>query len=83
LPKRGFKSALLKFNAEVTLGALNQLDVADVDLLVLKRSGLVGELAKVVKIIKTGELTKAFKLTGIGATAAAKVAIEAAGGSLA
>jgi len=83
LPKRGFKSALLKFNAEVTLGALNQLDVADVDLLVLKRSGLVGELAKVVKVIKTGELTKAFKLTGIGATAAAKLAIEAAGGSLA
>jgi len=83
LPKRGFKSALLKFNAEVTLGALNQLDVSDVDLLVLKQSGLVGELAKVVKIIKTGELTKAFKLTGIGATAAAKAAIEAAGGSLA
>lgn len=83
LPKRGFKSALLKFNAEVTLGALNQLDVAEVDLLVLKQAGLVGELAKVVKVIKTGELTKAFKLTGIGATAAAKAAIEAAGGSLA
>ncbi len=83
LPKRGFKSPLLKFNAEVTLGALNQLDVAEVDLLVLKQSGLVGELAKVVKIIKTGELTKAFKLAGIGATAAAKAAIEAVGGSLA
>lgn len=83
LPKRGFKSALLKFNAEVTLGALNQLDVAEVDLLVLKQAGLVGELAKVAKVIKTGELTKVFKLTGIGATAAAKAAIEAAGGSLA
>jgi large subunit ribosomal protein L15 len=44
---------------------------------------LVGELAKVVKVIKTGELTLAVKLTGIGATAAAKVAIEAAGGSIA
>jgi large subunit ribosomal protein L15 len=43
----------------------------------------VGELAKVVKIIKTGEVTKAFKLNGIGATASAKVAIEAAGGSVA
>jgi len=50
--------------------------------LVLKQAGLVGELAKVIKVIKTGELTKAVKLTGIGATAAAKVAIEAAGGSL-
>ena len=83
LPKRGFKSALLKFNAEVTLSALNLLDVSDIDLAVLKQAGLVGELAKVVKIIKTGEVTKAFKLNGIGATASAKVAIEAAGGSVA
>lgn len=82
LPKRGFKSHLLKFNAEVTLGALEKLGAAEVDLVTLKQAGLVGELAKVVKIIKTGELTKAVKLTGIGATAAAKVAIEAAGGSL-
>ncbi len=83
LPKRGFKSHLLKFNAEVTLAALDQLGVAEVDLVTLKKAGLVGELAKVVKVIKTGELTKALKFTGIGATAAAKVAIEAAGGSLA
>ncbi len=82
LPKRGFKSHLLKFNAEVTLTALEQLGATDVDLVTLKQAGLVGELAKVVKIIKTGEITKAVKLTGIGATAAAKVAIEAAGGSL-
>lgn len=83
LPKRGFKSHLLKFNAEVTLSALEQLGAAEVDLVTLKQAGLVGELAKVVKIIKTGAITKAFKLTGIGATAAAKAAIEAAGGSLA
>jgi len=83
LPKRGFKSHLLKFNAEVTLSALEQLGAADVDLVTLKQAGLVGELAKVVKIIKTGDITKAVKLTGIGATAAAKAAIEAAGGSLA
>lgn len=83
LPKRGFKSHLLKFNAEVTLSALEQLGAADVDLVTLKQAGLVGELAKVVKIIKTGDITKAVKLTGIGASAAAKAAIEAAGGSLA
>ena len=83
LPKRGFKSHLLKFNAEVTLGALQQLGAAEVDLLVLKQAGLVGELAKVVKVIKTGELSMSVKLTGIGATAAAKLAVEAAGGSFA
>ncbi|MBS78467.1 50S ribosomal protein L15 [Variovorax sp.] len=83
LPKRGFKSQSLKFNAEVTLAALEQLGLAEVDVLVLKQAGLVGQLAKVVKVIKTGELTKAVKLTGVGATAGAKAAIEAAGGSVA
>ena len=83
LPKRGFKSQLLKFNAEVTLTALDKLGLPEVDLLTLKQAGLVGELARVVKVVKTGALSKAVKLTGIGATAGAKAAIEAAGGSLA
>ena len=83
LPKRGFKSHLLKFNAEITLTTLERLGAADVDLLTLKQAGLVGEIAKVVKVINTGALTKAVKLSGIGATAAAKAAIEAAGGSVA
>jgi large subunit ribosomal protein L15 len=83
LPKRGFKSQLLKFNAEVTLTALDRLAVAEVDLLTLKQAGLVGELAKVVKVIKSGAISKAVKLNGIGATAGAKAAIEAAGGSVA
>ena len=83
LPKRGFKSQLLKFNAEVTLTALERLGAADVDLLTLKQAGLVGEMIKSVKVIKTGELTRAVKLNGIGATAGAKAAIEAAGGSVA
>ncbi|MDZ7921901.1 50S ribosomal protein L15 [Rhodoferax sp.] len=83
LPKRGFKSHLLQFNAEVTLTALDALGVADVDLLSLKQAGLVGQLAKVVKVINTGAIAKAVKLNGIGATAGAKAAIEAAGGSVA
>jgi len=83
LPKRGFKSHLLKFNAEITLSTLEQLGADTVDMLTLKQAGLVGELAKVVKVIKSGEIKKAVKLNGIGATAGAKAAIEAAGGSVA
>ena len=83
LPKRGFKSQSLKYNAEVTLTSLEVLGAAEVDMLTLKQAGLVGHMIKVVKVIKTGELTKAVKLTGIGATAGAKAAIEAAGGSVA
>ena len=83
LPKRGFKSHLLQFNAEITLTTLEILGLAEVDLLTLKQEKLVGQMAKVVKVINTGALTKAVKLNGIGATAGAKTAIEAAGGSVA
>ena len=86
LPKRGFKSQSAKFNAEVSLAALERLvsssNVADVDMLTLKQAGLIGEMIKVVKVIKSGELKKAVKLNGNGATAGAKAAIEAAGGSV-
>ncbi len=83
LPKRGFKSTTLRFNAEVSLTALERLDAAEVDLLTLKKAGLVGELTRVVKVIKSGTIARAVKLTGVGATAGAKAAIEAAGGTVA
>jgi large subunit ribosomal protein L15 len=83
LPKRGFKSAALKFNAEVTLGDLQRIAVDEVDLLTLKQVGLVSQIAKSVKVVKSGELTRKVSLKGIGATAGAKAAIEAAGGSVA
>ena len=83
LPKRGFKSHLLKFNAEVTLTDLERLGADEVDLLSLKQAGLVGEIVKVVKIIKTGELTRKIVLKGVVATAGAKAVIEALGGSVA
>ncbi len=83
LPKRGFKSALLKYNAEVNLTELQRLGAEEVDLLTLKAAGLVSELIKHVKVIKSGELSRKVILKGIGATAGAKAAIEAAGGQVA
>jgi large subunit ribosomal protein L15 len=83
LPKRGFKSALLKYAAEITLADLQRLDKAEVDLVTLKAAGLVRQLVKSVKVIKSGELARKVALKGIAATAGAKAAIEAAGGSVA
>lgn len=83
LPKRGFKSQSLKYNDEVTLTDLQKLGAAEIDLLTLKQAKLVGDMVKVVKVINTGELTTKVALKGIGATAGAKAAIEAAGGSVA
>ena len=82
LPKRGFKSAQLKLNGEVTLGDLQALELAEIDLQFLKAAGLVGQRVKYVKVIRSGDITKAVVLKGISATAGAKAAIEAAGGSL-
>jgi len=82
LPKRGFKSQQLKFNAEVTLAELERLGLDQVDLLTLKRAGLIGEMIKAVKVIQSGSITKVLKLNGIRASAGAKAAIEAAGGSV-
>ncbi len=82
LPKRGFKSQTLKYNAEITLADLQKLALADVDMLALKQAGLVRDMIKNVKVIKSGELSTKVALKGIGATAGAKAAIEAAGGSI-
>jgi len=83
LPKRGFKSAQLKFNGEVTLSDLEKLGADEVDLLSLKQAGLVRQIVRHVKVIKSGELTRKVVLKGIAASANAKAAIEAVGGSLA
>lgn len=83
LPKRGFKSQSLKYNAEITLSALDSLQVNDVDLVLLKQTGLVKQMTRVVKVINTGTINKAVRLSGVGATASAKAAIEAVGGSVA
>jgi large subunit ribosomal protein L15 len=82
LPKRGFKSALKQYAAEITLGELERLGKDEVDLLTLKAAGLVRERVKTVKVIKSGELKRSVNLKGIGVTAGAKTAIEAAGGKI-
>ena len=83
LPKRGFKSTTLKYNAEITLTDLERLQISEIDLLTLKQVGLVGEMSRVVKVIKTGLLTRAVSLRGIAVTVGARQCIESVGGSVA
>jgi large subunit ribosomal protein L15 len=83
LPKRGFKSQTLKYAGQITLTDLQKLALPEVDLLALKQAGLVADMIKTVKVIKSGELSAKVVLKGVGATAGAKAAIEAAGGSVA
>ncbi len=82
LPKRGFVSLTAGDTAQVRLSDLAKLAVDEIDLLVLKQSGMVSGTAKGAKVILSGKLDKAVKLKGIAATKGARAAIEAAGGSI-
>lgn len=83
LPKRGFKSIATPFKAEVRLSDLEALPLTEIDALSLKQAGVVGQLARVIRVILCGELTKKINTKGLIVTKGAKVAIEALGGSVA
>ena len=82
LPKRGFNSLTAAFNAEVRLSELALVAVDKIDVLALKQAGLIPANTQNVKVIASGEVTKAVTLKGIKATKGAKAAIEAAGGKV-
>ena len=80
--KVGFRSAIKASRAEIRLHELALVDAPLIDIEALKKANLVPAHAEQVKVVLSGELKKAVKLKGIGATAGAKAAIEKAGGSL-
>lgn len=83
LPKRGFNSAIGKLTAEVRLSDLQRMAAVDIDLGVLKAAGVVQPQIVQVKLIKSGELSRAVNVKGIGVTKGAREAIAAAGGTVA
>jgi large subunit ribosomal protein L15 len=82
LPKVGFTSRMAKKSAELRLHelAIPTDDIIDMDC--LKKLHLVPATVTKVKIIKSGELDKAVKVSGLAVTKGARAAIEAAGGSV-
>lgn len=82
LPKRGFTSLTRRFIATVRLGELAGVEGEDVDLLALKRAGVVSAVAQGARIVKTGAIARKVTVRGLAVTAGARAAIEAAGGSV-
>jgi large subunit ribosomal protein L15 len=82
LPKIGFRSAMKASRAELTLSDLMRVAGSDVTLAGLIEANLVPESTKIVKIILSGKVTKAYVVKGkvISATKGAKSAVESAGG---
>ncbi|NKC34025.1 50S ribosomal protein L15 [Falsiroseomonas selenitidurans] len=91
LPKRGFVNIFRKVYAPLNLGTLDQA-IADgrlpaeglIDETMLRESGVVRSSPKYsgVRLLATGELTRAVTLTVSGASEAAAAAVQAAGGTL-
>lgn len=82
LPKRGFNSAMRELRDEVRVDALARFGSETITLDLLKKAKLIRNKAQLVKIISAGELSVAVTVEGIAATAGARAAIEAAGGSV-
>lgn len=83
LPKRGFTPLGQHLYSQVRLSDLQKLTAEEVDVQVLKQEGIIGQQVRYVKVIKSGDLSRKVSLKGLTATAGARAAIEAAGGSLA
>lgn len=82
LPKVGFRSRKSLTRAELRLHELAKVDAEVVDLAALKGAGLVRQDCSDVKVIASGEITKAVTVKGLRVTKGARAAIEAAGGRI-
>lgn len=82
LPKFGFTSRVGRFTAEVRTSELNNVKADVIDLEALVESKLVASNIKRVKVMLSGEVTKAMTIEGIAVTKGAKAAIESAGGKV-
>lgn len=80
LPKRGFNSLTASSNFEIRLNELESIDSDKIDILILKKTGLVPIRAMNIKVIASGKLSKSIVLSGIKVTKGAQLAIEAVGG---
>lgn len=82
LPKVGFRSAIKRTRAEVTLNDLVKIKGETVDLDGLKAASIVPAATKKARIILSGSIDRALTIVGsaVVATKGARAAIEQAGG---
>ena len=82
LPKVGFTSRVSSITSQVTLSQLDKLSEKDITIDVLKKHNLVTKNILRVKVMLSGEINRPINLVGIKPTKGARVAIEAAKGTI-
>jgi len=82
LPKFGFTSRKSLVSTEVNLYEIAKVEGDVVDLNALQAAGLVKKNIQFVKVVKSGEVSRAVTVKGIKVSKGAREAIEAAGGKV-
>lgn len=82
IPKSGFRSRQSLSRQEIYLSDLNNITVDTIDMISLRELGMIRFDTKDVKIVGSGEITRAITVKGINVTAGARKAIEAAKGKV-
>jgi large subunit ribosomal protein L15 len=82
LPKFGFTSRKSFVSDQVTLTEISKVEGEVVSLETLKAAGLVKKEMLFVKVMKSGEISRAVTVSGLKVTKGAREAIEAAGGKV-
>jgi len=82
LPKFGFTSRKSLVSTEVNLFEIAKVEGDVVDLNALQAAGLVKKNIQFVKVVKSGEVSRAVTVKGLKVTKGAREAIEAAGGKV-
>jgi len=82
LPKRGFTNIFKKEFAVINLGRLNKLEGDTFSADSLMAAGVIKKLGEGLKVLGSGELTRAITVEAHQFSASAKQKIEAAGGKV-
>lgn len=82
VPKFGFYSRIGSTTSEVRTSELNKVEDGIINLVSLEKANVIDRNTKRVKIMLSGDVTKAVTVEGLGVTKGAKAAIEAAGGKI-
>ena len=82
LPKFGFTSRKSLVSTEVNLFEIAKVEGDVVDVNALQAAGLVKKNIQFVKVVKSGEVSRAVTVKGLKVTKGAREAIEAAGGKV-
>lgn len=82
LPKFGFLSRVGMSTAEVRTSELNKVDAEVINLEALEKANIIDRNVKRVKVMLSGEVTRAVTVQGLRLTKGAREAIEKAGGKI-